>query len=440
MRTLVISPFFDPALPSGGVLYSVDMVRAWLRRGRTVGVICATLPADLSDLAPYIERGDLHLFPIVARRQLRFTHHPHDQLADSAREALADFQPDVIHVHNIHGQYSAIAEAVRCGAPVILTALDFGALCFNFYLDDGSGSPCSGPDSPAKCAACVGTKLHGLAGRWGPKLPRVVTRRVWPDFARLDQIQSADDLQRRWRALLQELDAVIAPSPIMAEMVRAAGVPAARIEEMVYGIAPEKMLRPAKEPAEEIRLGFLGNAEPVKGLHVLLRAAELLPDGAPLRIRALGNAEVRRAIGDATARARRYVQYHPPLFGRALAEEHARLDAMLVPSLWHENSPFVVLESLANGTPVLASDQRGIGHLIDDGRTGRLLPPDDPEAWAAAFARAYERPALIRWMQMQARYDRTTAHYVDELEQVEARWIPELAAATERPLHCSAML
>ena len=43
-------------------------------------------------------------------------------------------QPDLVHIHNIQGMLSAVAAAIEVGAPTILTALDFGLLCFNFCL------------------------------------------------------------------------------------------------------------------------------------------------------------------------------------------------------------------------------------------------------------------------------------------------------------------
>jgi glycosyltransferase involved in cell wall biosynthesis len=166
----------------------------------------------------------------------------------------------------------------------------------------------------------------------------------------------------------------------------------------------------------------------------------MLPGGAPLVIRAYGHDEVRRAIENASAAARRYVRHHRPCFGRELAVEHARIDAVLVPSIWHENSPFVVLEALANGTPVIASNQRGIAPLIDDERTGWLVDPGRADAWTGALMKAIERPALIRFMQMHACYSRTTAQFVDDLERVESRWVTDLPDAATHPLEVTSSL
>jgi len=223
----------------------------------------------------------------------------------------------------------------------------------------------------------------------------------------------------------------------MADRLRAYGVPASRVTEMIYGVSPAKRVRSIKTPAESLRFAFLGSAEPIKGLDVLLRAVELLPDDLPLSIRAMGNEAVRDLIEQTSTRVRRYVRYHPPEFGRALDDAHAEIDAVLVPSLWHENSSLAVLESLANGTPVLAVDQAGISHLILEGQTGRLTEPGNPRAWARAFIDAVQHPTRIRRMQTNARFDRTTADFVNDVETPEARLIqhtPVSNTPRDRPL------
>ena len=65
----------------------------------------------------------------------------------------------------------------------------------------------------------------------------------------------------------------------------------------------------------------------------------------------------------------------PPLIGA--------LDLLLLPS-WDEPFGLVVAEAMAVGTPVLVTDRGGVGEYVEDRVNGRLLPPHDPAAWAAA--------------------------------------------------------
>jgi glycosyltransferase involved in cell wall biosynthesis len=271
-------------------------------------------------------------------------------------------------------------------------------------------------------------ETHGPARWLGRCLPRSITRKWWPTFVRLDQSKSTAELHRIMRCIRTSLDAVIAPSPILADRFRAFGTPEERITEILYGVAPEKIVRPKKALSERMRFAYMGSAEPVKGLYVVIEALDPLPDDLPMEITAFGNEQVKEAIEDGSPRAKRYLAYHKPLFGAALANEHARIDAVLVPSLWHENSPFVVLESLANGTPVIASDQAGILDLILPDHTGWLIEAGRAAAWTRAFVRAIERPAVIRSMQRNAKFDRKTSDFVNDVEQLEQQFCGQTAA------------
>jgi len=418
-RTLLISPFFDAALPSGGAFFSIEVAREWLRRGRSLAVICIRQDRRLGDLRAAQEDGRLALHPLIGPEQARFTHHPNEVLRQAAAEVIRSFRPDMIHVHNIQGMLSAVRAGLDAGVPTILTALDFGMICFNFCLYPGRPEVCGGPESAARCADCVMRDTRGPARLLGRMLPAGLSRRLWPRFVRLAQAIDAQELHAGMRHLLRGLDAVVAPSPSLGERLIRFGAREERVTPLVYGLPPETILRPAKTPAESLRFAYFGGLDPLKGFATIVEAVRLLPDGIPLEIRAYGDDRLRDGLAALGPGVLRYLSHRQLLTGAALAAEHAGIDAVLVPSIIHENSPFAVLMSLANGSPVLASDTPGLRHLILPERNGLLVPAGDPRAWAAAFVRAVQRPAVIRRMQADTRFDRTTADFVDDLEQIE---------------------
>jgi glycosyltransferase involved in cell wall biosynthesis len=65
----------------------------------------------------------------------------------------------------------------------------------------------------------------------------------------------------------------------------------------------------------------------------------------------------------------------------------AGLDLVVVPSVWWENSPLVVLEALAEGVPVVASAIGGLPEIVPEG-AGMVVPPGDAAALAAVLADA----------------------------------------------------
>jgi glycosyltransferase involved in cell wall biosynthesis len=80
----------------------------------------------------------------------------------------------------------------------------------------------------------------------------------------------------------------------------------------------------------------------------------------------------------------------------------AAADAFVLPSR-SEAFPNGAIEAMAAGLPVVASAVGGLLDLIDDGRTGRLVPPGDPEALAAALRTLIEHPAEAAAMGRAAR-------------------------------------
>jgi glycosyltransferase involved in cell wall biosynthesis len=123
---------------------------------------------------------------------------------------------------------------------------------------------------------------------------------------------------------------------------------------------------------------FLGRLSPEKGVDTLLEtwrdvSGRLLivgdgPDAARLRASAPPGIEF---IGQVEA-AR-----VPELIREARA--------VLLPSIWYEAQPRVILESFACGVPVIASDIGGLADDVTDHVSGRTLPPQDVSAWSGAI-------------------------------------------------------
>lgn len=141
------------------------------------------------------------------------------------------------------------------------------------------------------------------------------------------------------------------------------------------------------------RLIFIGRAEPRKGLHVLLRAFQRLREmrpGASLDLVGTAEEELMRTARRIWPQIRGPIPGVTPL-GRVSQEEKVRRLGMsevaVVPSLEGESFGIVLIECLAAGVPVVASDLPGYRRVLEDGRLGELVSPDDPGALALALER-----------------------------------------------------
>ena len=101
-----------------------------------------------------------------------------------------------------------------------------------------------------------------------------------------------------------------------------------------------------------------------------------------------------------------------------------RAAALIVPSIWEENCPMIVLEARAAGTPVIAARRGGLPELITDEVDGVLCEPTDPAAIAAAVRRLAGDPARRAAMAEAGRgrfwRDHSPARHLSRLERIYA--------------------
>jgi rhamnosyl/mannosyltransferase len=83
-------------------------------------------------------------------------------------------------------------------------------------------------------------------------------------------------------------------------------------------------------------------------------------------------------------------------------------DLFVLPSVAAEGAPMALLEALALGTPTVATRAGGIPEVVDDGRTGLLVPPGDPAALAGAMLRVLGDAALASRLSRAGREDART--------------------------------
>jgi phosphatidyl-myo-inositol alpha-mannosyltransferase len=135
---------------------------------------------------------------------------------------------------------------------------------------------------------------------------------------------------------------------------------------------------------------FIGRHEPRKGLDVLLAAFATLPP--EVRLWVGGDGPDTEAV-----RAAHAADHRIEWLGRIGDEEKRRRMAaasvLCAPSLRGESFGIVLLEGMAAGTPVVASDIDGYRNVVTDGVDARLVPPGDAEALAAAIEGVLTDPA-----------------------------------------------
>ncbi len=163
----------------------------------------------------------------------------------------------------------------------------------------------------------------------------------------------------------------------------------------------ERFAIPARPEAPGITCMFLGNHTPNKGVPVLLEAFASLE--IPFTLIVGGETRPDIPYGDYVGRARpgQRIVVTGRLTAREIDALFGRSDLFVFPTR-ADTFPLVVLEAMAHGVPVLASNVGGIPHQIDAG-CGELVPPGNPQALRAAIERLAGDPLRLVAMREKAR-------------------------------------
>jgi glycosyltransferase involved in cell wall biosynthesis len=159
-----------------------------------------------------------------------------------------------------------------------------------------------------------------------------------------------------------------------------------------------------------ITIGTLANLRPVKGIDILVQAAQLLHDRyTHVRFVIAGEGSQRSELERMIQAARMSKRFH--LLGQVsdVPQFLSTIDIAVLPSR-AEGMANAVLEFMAAGRPVVATDVGANRHLLDQGRCGLLVPREDPMALADALARLIVDDDLARRLG-QAGRERVVAHY-----------------------------
>ncbi len=365
MKVLLVNKFFHIRGGAERVMY--DERRRLLNEGVEVVDFAMSHPDNLP--SPYSDSFTSHVdYHAPATPWTRLRHalsfiHSREAVRGVAR-LCRRHRPDMAHLHNIYHQLTpAIIPALKeANVPVALTLHDFKLACPVYRMLDGRGRPCE---------RCSGRHFrHAVLHNCGDGLHR-------------SALLAVESWWHRLRGSYGHVDLFIAPSRFMADVALKAGVRPERIRVLPNGVAlPED--NAAHDGGYAL---YLGRLSPEKGLRTLLRAQAMVPR-VPLRVAGTGPLE------DALRAEAPQVSFLGHLGPEALQEQLRGASMVVVPSEYYENCSMALLEAMAMGKAVIATDIGGIPEQITHGRDGMLFPPGDAEALRDALTRLLNDPDL----------------------------------------------
>ena len=347
MRILLANKFYYRR--GGDCIYTMNLEKMLKEKGHEVAVYAMLYPEnESSKWSRYwptnMTKLDAFTRPFGAQ-----------QVTKGFTRLMDDFQPEVVHLNNIHTQLSPVIAKIahERGIRVVWTLHDTKLVC-----------PCYTCTRDGKwCTECFTDKKAVIRHRCMPGgLPGAVIGYL--------------EAQKWNKEVLQKyVDLFLPPSKFMMDTCVEGGYSAAKFKVLCNFIDMAKVPEPKNifESKQDYYV-YLGRVNEVKGIRTLCKAAAQLDK----KLIVIGGGELLHELQE-TYKECKQIEFK----GQMLWDEFMPIlrgaRFMVLPAEWSENNPLTVIESQSLGTPVLGARIGGIPELIEEGVSGLTFASGDVE-------------------------------------------------------------
>jgi glycogen(starch) synthase len=370
MRILELAQFLPPV--SGGEERHVwNLSRALASRGHDVTLLGFATDGD--GPGDTVAEGVRLVRVTTAASRLSFLYSdpsrphalplPDPAVARAITRELAQGRYDVVHAHNWIVN-SALGPTAEAGVPLVMTLHDYSHICATKRLMEFGTQRCPGP-SPKRCLSC--------------------------SVSHYGRVNGAATLAANVHAARRRAAHITYAAAVSSAVAEGVSIPEGHWlsgthlrTRVIHNFIPDEIVLEEIPPTPpDAPLLFVGDLSADKGVQSLLDAYARL--NSPPKLILAGRSTEKWDF--------------PPgadWVGQLPHDEVVALfrsaRAVVVPSVWADPCPTVVLEAMAAGRPVVAAASGGILDMVVDGSTGLLFPPGDAAALASALTRLLGEP------------------------------------------------
>ncbi|MCE9593916.1 MAG: glycosyltransferase [Planctomycetes bacterium] len=475
MKVLLAVHNFLPQHTAGTEVYTLQLGQELARRGHEVVVFTAEKDISLPDLSVRErEYGGLRVIELINNLYYADLRETWEQpkIAEIFDGVLERFGPDVVHFQ--HLWYLSIGCIEACAArylPVLFTLHDYWLQCARYGQRVHADTSICHTIDFKRCGECLTSfkfaqsPIERSLARWisgvrgavgvnlapaargaarlaqGWKEARGAPNEGGVDRARADELAVVvAERDRAFRErVVPHVHRFLSPSHFLRERFVEWGIPPERIRFLRTGIDLSRFGKVERTRAEKVRVAFIGTLAPHKAPHLLLEAWKRLPAElaaraelalyGPFQHNPAYVAELQRLAGEVGARLA------GPLARNEVPGALCNTDLLVVPSVWYENSPLVIVEGIATRTPMLVSDLGGMAELVEPGLTGYHFKVGDVDDLARHLAELIGDRSRLDALYREAGPIKSVARDAEQIEEIYFESIDALRAArlAERP-------
>jgi glycosyltransferase involved in cell wall biosynthesis len=438
VRILLVTHFFPPHHNAGTENYTLGLAQSLKSRGNNVQVLCAEDWAFgdsywngvTEDEYQGIPVKRVHLNWMMAEDPNRVLYYS-GEAKTWLSQLLAEERFDIVHIVSAYSLGVGVMESIQTArVPLVLTLMDFWFLCPSVQLLRSTGELCDGITTASQCRSCLmadmgvsqkmtklGVSLETQDRLWYP-LSKV--RAVARQRGLRGRLLDMDERKRLLKNAIELPDMVLTHSSIVRDMFALHTGRDIKILQNGHELSWLNTY-PGKTLDDRLRIGYVGQIIPIKGVHVLIEAFKRADLGGRVNLGIWGGLD---KDPEYTGRLRALVENDPSiaLHGRFahddLGEVFSNIDILVVPSIWYENAPLVIQEAFAARVPVIATNLGGMAEMISNEVNGLLFEWGSVNDLARQFQRLIDEPGLLGRLNAGIPKVKTIAEEVAELEKI----------------------
>ena len=290
-------------------------------------------------------------------------------------KSLLESKPDIVHFHNLPGlsvDFIEIAKSKKI--PTVLTVHDHWGFCHRQTLTKPNGELCK---DISKCYECQSYFFDNHNMR-----------------------QSILERNKYVQSKINLVDVIISPSQYLANQYCLAGCASNNVEVISYGVnlADYCPLKNQTLIKKNTRFGIASYLGKHKGVDKVLDAISMLPKGLDVKFLFAGKGPLEKDIKEFinshyNGAYVEFVGWIPPENTPKFLQS---LDIFIAASQWPENQPLSIMEAMASGVAVIATDCGGVPEIVRHGFNGLIVPMGDVCALATAFQLYTNDPKLAK--------------------------------------------
>lgn len=307
-------------------------------------------------------------------------------------EVLDTVKPDIVHIgHLNHLSTSLLRNASAREIPIIYTLHDYWLMCprgqfMQTFPQDANDiwAACDGQED-RKCAErCYARYFSGGPEEYEQDIA------YWKDWVRRRMSHV--------REMTELVDMFIAPANYLLARYRDDfGLPEHKLTYLDYGFDRNRTSVRHRSRENDFIFGYIGTHIPAKGIHNLIQAFGSTTGAAKLRIwgrpRGQDTAALQSIAANLPATMADRIEWMPEYKNQNIANDvFDRIDAIVVPSVWVENSPLVIHEAQQARIPVITANVGGMAEYVQHEINGLLFEHRSPAALAANMQRFIDDP------------------------------------------------